>query len=127
MLRRVVITGLGLVTPLGCGVDATWANILAGRSGAGRITSFDVSDLPCQIACQVPRGDGSDGTFNPDQWMEPKEQRKVDDFIIFAMSAATQALTDSGWKPETYEEQATTGVAIGSGIGGRTPSTCDVF
>ncbi len=118
MFRRVVITGLGLVTPLGCGVDATWSNILASKSGAGRIGNFDVSDLPCQIACQVPRGDGSNGSFNPDQWMEPKEQRKVDDFIIFAMSAATQALRDADWKPESYDDQATTGVMIGSGIGG---------
>jgi len=118
MLRRVVITGLGLVTPLGSGVDATWANILAGKSGAGRITRFDVSDLPCQIACQVPRGDGSGGTFNPDDWMEPKEQRKVDDFIVFAMAAAKQALDDSGWRPTSYDDQITTGVMIGSGIGG---------
>ncbi len=118
MLRRVVITGLGLVTPLGSGVDATWANILAGKSGAGRITRFDVSDLPCQIACQVPRGDGSGGTFNPDDWMEPKEQRKVDEFIVFAMAAAKQALDDSGWRPTSYDDQITTGVMIGSGIGG---------
>ncbi|MBN9064712.1 MAG: beta-ketoacyl-[acyl-carrier-protein] synthase II [Rhizobiales bacterium 65-9] len=117
-MRRVVITGLGLVTPLGSGVDATWANILAGKSGAGRITRFDVSDLPCQIACQVPRGDGSGGTFNPDDWMEPKEQRKVDDFIVFAMAAAKQALDDSGWRPTSYDDQITTGVMIGSGIGG---------
>ena len=117
-MRRVVVTGLGMVTPLGCGVEPTWAGLLAGKSGAGPITSFDASDLPARIACNIPRGDGSDGTFDPDQWMEPKEQRKVDDFIVFAMAAATQALRDSGWKPETYEDQIRTGVSIGSGIGG---------
>ncbi|MFC5418355.1 beta-ketoacyl-ACP synthase II [Bosea eneae] len=117
-MRRVVVTGLGMVTPLGCGVEPSWSRILAGESGAGPINTFDVSDLPAQIACIVPRGDGSNGTFNPDDWMEPKEQRKVDDFIIFAMAAATQALRDSGWKPESYEDQIATGVAIGSGIGG---------
>ncbi len=117
-MRRVVVTGLGMVTPLGCGVELSWSRILAGESGAGLITSFDASDLPARVACNVVRGDGSNGSFNPDDWMEPKEQRKVDDFIIFAMAAATQALRDSGWKPETYEEQIATGVAIGSGIGG---------
>jgi 3-oxoacyl-[acyl-carrier-protein] synthase II len=117
-MRRVVVTGLGMVTPLGCGVDTTWQRILQGQSGAGRIEKFDVSDLPCKIACQVPRGDGSDGTFNPDQWMEPKEQRKVDDFIIFAMSAARQALQDADWNPTDPEDQYATGVMIGSGIGG---------
>src|SRR5882757_2753207 len=104
-MRRVVVTGLGMVTPLGCGVDTTWARILGARSGARRIETFDVSDLTSQIACVVPRGDGGDGTFNPDQWMEPKDQRKVDDFIIFAMCAATQALNDAGWHPETEEDQ----------------------
>jgi 3-oxoacyl-[acyl-carrier-protein] synthase II len=117
-MRRVVVTGLGMVTPLACGVEPTWARILAGASGAGPITSFDASDLPARIACSIPRGDGTDGTFNPDDWMEPKEQRKVDDFIIFAMAAATQALADAGWKPESYADQIATGVAIGSGIGG---------
>ena len=117
-MRRVVVTGLGMVTPLACGVEPTWARILAGASGAGPITSFDASDLPARIACSIPRGDGTDGTFNPDDWMEPKEQRKVDDFIIFAMAAATQALADADWKPESYEDQIATGVAIGSGIGG---------
>jgi 3-oxoacyl-[acyl-carrier-protein] synthase II len=92
--------------------------MLAGRSGANRIESFEVSDLPCQIACQVKRGDGTNGTFNADAWMEPKEQRKVDDFIIFAVSAATQALADAGWAPKTAEDQNATGVLIGSGIGG---------
>ena len=119
-MRRVVVTGLGMVTPLACGVDASWQRILEGESGARRIETFDVSDLACKIACQVPRGDGSDGSFNPDQWMEPKEQRKVDDFIIFAISAATQALADAGWKPTSREEQISTGVMIGAGIGGLT-------
>jgi 3-oxoacyl-[acyl-carrier-protein] synthase II len=117
-MRRVVVTGLGMVSPLGCGVDATWQRLLAGESGARRIDRFEVSDLPAQIACQIPLGDGSNGTYNPDQWMEPKEQRKVDDFIVYAMCAARQAIEDSGWKPTSYDEQATTGVMIGSGIGG---------
>lgn len=117
-MRRVVVTGLGMVTPLGCGVDTTWGRILEGKSGARRIETFEVEDLPAKIACQVPRGDGSDGTFNADEWMEPKEQRKVDDFIIFAMAAARQALDDAGWHPSTYEDQISTGVLIGSGIGG---------
>jgi len=107
-----------MVTPLGCGVDATWANILAAKSGAARITDFDVHDLACQIAARIPRGDGSDGTYSPDQWMEPKEQRKVDEFIVFAMAAATQALDDANWHPTSEEDQTATGVLIGSGIGG---------
>ena len=117
-MRRVVVTGMGIVGPLGCGVDVTWKSILDGKSGACRIETFEVEDLPCKIACVVPRGDGTNGTFNPDQWMEPKEQRKVDDFIIFAVSAATQALNDAGWHPKTPDEQNSTGVLIGSGIGG---------
>ncbi|MCA6107386.1 beta-ketoacyl-ACP synthase II [Bradyrhizobium cenepequi] len=117
-MRRVVVTGLGMVTPLGCGVDTSWARILEGRSGARRIETFDVSDLPSQVACVVPRGDGSEGTFNPDQWMEPKDQRKVDDFIIFAMCAAKQALDDAAWHPESEEDKCATGTLIGSGIGG---------
>jgi 3-oxoacyl-[acyl-carrier-protein] synthase II len=117
-MRRVVVTGLGMVTPLGCGVEASWTRLLSGASGAGPITSFDCSDLPARIACNIIRGDGSNGTFNPDDWMEPKEQRKVDDFIVFAMAAAKQALADANWKPESYEDQIATGVAIGSGIGG---------
>jgi 3-oxoacyl-[acyl-carrier-protein] synthase II len=117
-MRRVVVTGLGMVTPLGCGVDATWTRILGSQSGARKIETFDVSDLTSRIACVVPRGDGSDGTFNPDQWMEPKDQRKVDDFIIFAMCAAKQALDDAGWHPATEDERCATGVMIGSGIGG---------
>ncbi|CAN7263547.1 beta-ketoacyl-ACP synthase II [Bradyrhizobium sp. LjRoot220] len=117
-MRRVVVTGLGMVTPLASGVDATWARILAGQSGARRIATFEVSDLSSQIACVVPRGDGSDGTFNPDHWMEPKEQRKVDDFIIFAMAAARQALDDANWHPASEEDKCATGTLIGSGIGG---------
>jgi len=117
-MRRVVITGLGLLSPLGCGVDVSWRRLTAGENAARRVEAFDVSDLTCQIACQIPRGDGSDGTFNPSDWMEPKEQRKVDDFIIYAMCAAEQALADAGWKPTAYEDQIRTGVLIGSGIGG---------
>ncbi len=118
MMRRIVVTGLGMLTPLACGVEPTWQRLLAGESGIGRVENFDVSDLPCQIAGQIPRGDGSNGTFNPDDWMEPKEQRKVDDFILYAMGAAKQALDDADWHPQDYEEQITTGVLIGSGIGG---------
>src|SRR3954469_20815008 len=117
-MRRVVVTGLGMVTPLGCGVEATWKRLLAGESGARRIEKFEVGDLAAKIACQIPRGDGSEGTYNPDQWMEPKEQRRVDEFIIYAMCAARQAIEHSGWKPTSYEDQITSGVMIGSGIGG---------
>jgi 3-oxoacyl-[acyl-carrier-protein] synthase II len=117
-MRRVVVTGLGMLTPLGCGVEATWKRIVNGESGARKVDSFEVSDLPSKIACIIPRGDGSNGTYNPDQWMEPKEQRKVDDFIVYAMCAARQAIEDSGWKPESPEDQCSTGVMIGSGIGG---------
>ncbi|TMK49696.1 MAG: beta-ketoacyl-ACP synthase II [Alphaproteobacteria bacterium] len=117
-MRRVVVTGLGMVSPLACGVEATWKRILGGESGARKIESFDVSDLTCKIACQVPRGDGSGDTFNPDQWMEPKDQRKVDDFIIFAMCAARQALDDADWHPANEEDRCATGTMIGSGIGG---------
>ena len=117
-MRRVVVTGLGMVTPLGCGVEATWRRLLASESGVKRIEKFEVSDIASQIAGQIPRGDGSNGTFNPDQWMEPKEQRKVDDFIVYAMCAATQALDDAGWHPRQREDQITSGVLIGSGIGG---------
>ena len=99
-MRRVVVTGLGMVTPLGCGVDVTWSNLLAGKSGIGRITDFEVDDLACQIAGQVPRGSKADGKFNPDDWMEPKESRKVDHFIIYAMAAADQALDDAGLASE---------------------------
>ncbi len=117
-MRRVVITGMGLVSPLASGVEASWERLIAGKNAAARIDEFDVSDLTCQVACQVPRGDGTGGTYNPNDWMEPKEQRKVDQFVVYAMAAATQALTDAGWKPTAYEDQIRTGVLIGSGIGG---------
>jgi 3-oxoacyl-[acyl-carrier-protein] synthase II len=117
-MRRVVITGLGMLTPLACGVEETWERLLAGKSGAGRIRHFDASHLPCQIACEIPLGDGSDGTFDPDQWVEPKDQRKMDRFITYALCAAEQAVTDAGWKPEDEESRERTGVMIGSGIGG---------
>ena len=116
-MNRVVVTGLGMVSPLACGVEATWRRILAGESAAARVENFDVSDIACQIAAQVPRGSAPDA-YNPDDWMEPKEQRRVDDFIVYAMSAATQALRDAGWAPTSYEDQIETGVLIGSGIGG---------
>jgi len=117
-MRRVVITGMGMVTPLGCGVETTWRRLIKGESGAKAIDGFDVSDVPCKVACTIPRGDGSDGSFNADQWMEAKEQRKVDNFILYGMSAARQALDDAGWHPKRQEEQTSTGVLIGSGIGG---------
>jgi 3-oxoacyl-[acyl-carrier-protein] synthase II len=117
-MRRVVITGLGLVTPLACGVEATWARLLAGQSGAGPITKFKVDDLACRIACDVPRGDGSDGSYDPNQWVDAKEQRRIDDFILYGISAAQQAVTDSGYEPKTEEERERAGVLIGSGIGG---------
>ena len=117
-MRRVVVTGVGMVSPLGCGAEASWQRLIAGESGGAKIEGFETSDLACRIACQIPRGDGSDGSFNPDQWMEPKEQRKVDPFIVYAMTAATQALQDAAWKPQTADEQNATGVLIGSGIGG---------
>jgi 3-oxoacyl-[acyl-carrier-protein] synthase II len=119
-MRRVVVTGLGMVSPLGCGVELTWKRILNSESGARKIDTFDVSDLTSRIACVVPRGDGSNGSFNPDQWMEHKDQRKVDDFIIFAMCAAKQALDDADWHPATEEDRCASGVMIGSGIGGLT-------
>ncbi len=117
-MRRVVITGLGMVTPLACGVEETWVRLLAGHSGAGPITRFDANHLGTTYACEIPRGDGSDGTFNPDDWMAPKEQRKVDDFILYGVAAADQAVADAGWKPDDKEELLRTGVMIGSGIGG---------
>ncbi len=117
-MRRVVVTGLGMVTPLASGVEETWSRLLAGQSGAGPITRFDASNVVTQYACEVPRGDGSDGTFNPDDWMEPKDQRKVDEFIIYGMAAAVQAVRDAGWDNISDEEKLRTGVMIGSGIGG---------
>ena len=117
-MRRVVITGLGLVTPLACGVEQSWQRLLAGETGIRRIDHFEVDDLVCQIGGVIPRGDGANGTFNPDDWMAKKDQRKVDDFIIYALAAADQALDDSAWKPEGEEEAARAGVLMGSGIGG---------
>ncbi len=117
-MRRVVVTGMGMLTPLGCGVEPTWQRLIKGESGARKIDRFDVSNIACKIACSVPRGDGGNASFNPDQWMEPKDQRKVDEFIVYAMCAAKQALDDAGWHPTSYEDQTMTGVMIGSGIGG---------
>ncbi len=117
-MRRVVVTGLGMVSPLASGVEETWARILDGRSGAGPITRFDADHLATRIACEVPRGDGSDGTFNPDDWLEVKEQRKIDDFIIYSIAAAEMACKDADWLPEKEEDRIRTGVMIGSGIGG---------
>lgn len=117
-MRRVVVTGLGMVSPLASGVEETWTRLLAGQSAAGPITRFDASNLATTYACEIPRGDGSDGTYNPDDWMEPKEQRKVDEFIVYGMAAAVQAVKDSGWEPSDTESRERTGVMIGSGIGG---------
>ena len=117
-MRRVVVTGLGLVTPLADGVEETWTRLLAGRAGARKIQAFDASHLATDYACEVRRGDGSDGTFNADRYMEPKDQRKVDDFILYGIAAAQQAVEDSGWVPQTEEDRHRTGVMIGSGIGG---------
>ncbi|NCU21146.1 beta-ketoacyl-ACP synthase II, partial [Candidatus Falkowbacteria bacterium] len=117
-MRRVVVTGLGMVTPLACGVEETWSRLLAGQSGAGPITRFDPTNLTTRYACEIPLGDGSDGTFNADDWMEAKDRRKVDDFILYGMAAATQAVKDSGWEPQDEDSRLRTGVMIGSGIGG---------
>lgn len=117
-MRRVVVTGLGMVSPLGCGVDITWKRILEGHNAAKRVTSFEVEDIAAKIACEIPRGDGTNGTLNPDDWMEPKEQRKVEPFILYAMAAADQALNDADWHPKSDEDQYRTGTLIGSGIGG---------
>ncbi|MCR9126070.1 MAG: beta-ketoacyl-ACP synthase II [Rhodobacteraceae bacterium] len=117
-MRRVVVTGLGLVTPLASGVEETWSRLLAGQSGAGPIQRFDARHLATTYACEVPRGDGSDGSFDANRWMEPKEQRKVDDFILFGIAAAEMAVTDADWRPEDDEGRERTGVMIGSGIGG---------
>src|SRR6266852_993942 len=117
-MRRVVITGLGLVTPLACGVEATWSRLLAGQSGAKAITKFKVDDLACRIACDVPRGDGSDGSYDPNQWVDAKDQRRIDDFILYGITAAQQAVTDSGYEPKSEEQRERSGVLIGSGIGG---------
>jgi 3-oxoacyl-[acyl-carrier-protein] synthase II len=117
-VRRVVVTGLGLVTPLACGVEQSWSRLVAGESGAKPIAGFKCDDLPTKIACTVPYGDGTEGTFNPDQWLDPKEQRRVDTFITYGLAAAQQAVEDSGWKPAAEEDKDASGVLIGSGIGG---------
>ena len=116
-MRRVVVTGLGMVTPLGSGVDHNWSEITAGKSGISKIENFDVSDISCRIAGQVP-GAGQPGGLNLDDWIEPREQRKQDRFIQLGLAAACQAVEDSGWKPDDRESQNRTGVMIGSGIGG---------
>ncbi|MES0824009.1 beta-ketoacyl-ACP synthase II [Ruegeria sp. SCP11] len=119
-MRRVVVTGLGLVTPLASGVEETWSRLLDGESGAGPITQFDAeaSGVTTTYACEVPRGDGTNGTFNPDDWMPPKEQRKIEDFILYSIAAAEMACKDADWLPEDEDARLRTGVLIGSGIGG---------
>jgi 3-oxoacyl-[acyl-carrier-protein] synthase II len=117
-MRRVVVTGMGMVTPLGVGVRDNWERLIAGQSGLGSIQNFDVSDLPCKIAGQIKRGDGASGLFNPDDFVAPKEQKKMDDFILFAVAAAKEAVADAGWTPLDEESRERTGVMIGSGIGG---------
>lgn len=117
-MRRVVITGLGMVSPLACGVEETWTRLVAGQSGARPITTFRTDDLATRIACTVPRGDGTDGTFHADSWVDAKEQRRMDPFILYGLAAAQQAVTDSGWEPKTEDERCRTGVLIGAGIGG---------
>jgi len=117
-MRRVVITGVGMVSPLGCGAEETWKRILASDNAAGKIENFKVDDVAAQIACQIPFGDGTNGTFNPNDWMEGKEQRKVDPFIIYSVAASEMALNDADWHPTEDEDCFRTGVLIGSGIGG---------
>ena len=117
-MRRVVVTGIGMVSPLGGNAESSWSNILASKSAAKRVTDFEVDDLPAKIACSIPFGDSADGGFNPDDWMEPKEQRKVDPFIRYGVAASTMALNDAGWHPKTDDEKERTGTMIGSGIGG---------
>jgi 3-oxoacyl-[acyl-carrier-protein] synthase II len=117
-MRRVVISGLGLVTPLASGVEETWKRLIAGESGASQITRFDAQGLSAQIACEVPLGDGSNGTFNPDDWMEPKNRKRVDDFILYGMAAVDMAMADSGYKADTMEKKWRSGALIGAGIGG---------
>ena len=117
-MRRVVVTGLGLVSPLGCGVEVTWRRLIEGRSAIRRIQSCDVSDLPAKIAAEVPKGDDPEGGFVADAWVAPKDQRRMDTFIVYALAAAEQAVKDAGWTPESEGERVRTGVMIGSGIGG---------
>ncbi|MBT3237370.1 MAG: beta-ketoacyl-ACP synthase II [Rhodospirillaceae bacterium] len=116
-MRRVVITGMGMVSPLGCGVETSWRRLINAESGIDAITSFDVSDLPAKIAGQIDEGEG-EGLFNVDDFITPKERRRVDDFIVYGMAAAQEAVEDSGWKPESDDDKFSTGVLIGSGIGG---------
>ena len=117
-MRRVVVTGLGMVSPLATGVEETWSRLLDGQSGAGAITKFDAHDLPCRIACEVTRGDGTNGTFNPEHWMDHKDIRRYDDFLIYAVAAAKQAMKNSGIELKTEDEKCRVGVLVGSGIGG---------
>ena len=117
-MRRVVVTGLGMVSPLAANVPITWQRLIAGQSGAARVQGFEYDDLACQIANQIPLGDGTDGTFNPDLIMPAKDQRKIDPFILYAIAAADEALNDADWHPETDDQQFRTGTIIGSGIGG---------
>lgn len=117
-MRRVVVTGMGLVSPLGVGVEHSWKALLDGKSGARRVDTFDVEDMACKIASMVPRGDGENGTYSPDRFLEAKEQRKIGDFIAYGIAAADLALDDAGWHPKAADEQNYTGVTIGSGIGG---------
>src|SRR5947208_17027268 len=113
-MRRVVVTGMGLVTPLGIGLENVWHRLIAGESGIRAIQSVDVSDLPSRVAAQVPRGDKASGLFNADDWIPPKDQRKMDEFIVYAIAAAVQAVEDAGWTPEDEDERERTGIMIGS-------------
>ena len=117
-MRRVVVTGLGMVSPLACGVEETWKRLISGENAANTITRFNADNFATNYACEIPFGDGSNGTFNPSDWMEPKERRKVDDFILYGMAAADMAVADSGWVPKEEEDFFRTGVMIGSGVGG---------
>ncbi|MFL2684333.1 MAG: beta-ketoacyl-ACP synthase II [Amylibacter sp.] len=117
-MRRVVVTGLGMVSPLACGVEETWKRLISGENAANTITRFNADNFSTNYACEIPFGDGSNGTFNPTDWMEPKERRKVDDFILYGMAAADMAVADSGWSPKEEEDFYRTGVMIGSGVGG---------
>lgn len=117
-MRRVVITGMGMVSPLAGDVDNSWKRLIASESGIDKIQGIDVSDIKCQIAGQIPRGDGTNGTYNPDDTFPAKDQRRVDEFITYAMAAATEAVKDANWQPEEYEDLVRTGVMVGSGIGG---------
>jgi 3-oxoacyl-[acyl-carrier-protein] synthase II len=117
-MRRVVVTGLGMVSPLACGVEETWKRLISGENAANTITRFNADNFATNYACEIPFGDGSNGTFNPSDWMEPKERRKVDDFILYGMAAADMAVADSGWSPKEEEDFYRTGVMIGSGVGG---------